>query len=44
MKLCTDNGAMIAARGYFAALHEQPADPFDFEVQPSLSMMARFEA
>ncbi len=44
MKLCTDNGAMIATRGYFAVLHEQPADPFDFEVQPSLSMMARFGA
>lgn len=36
--LCTDNAAMIASRGYFAALNSQPADPMYLEVNPSLSM------
>ncbi len=38
IQLCTDNGAMIAARGYISAQLETPADPYDFEVQPSLVM------
>lgn len=37
-QLCTDNAAMIATLGYFVAQKIDPADPFDFEVIPSLSM------
>jgi N6-L-threonylcarbamoyladenine synthase len=38
-KLCTDNGAMIAALGFFKAKSEQkPADPFTLEIEPNLSM------
>jgi N6-L-threonylcarbamoyladenine synthase len=38
-KLCTDNGAMIATLGCFKALHGQPtADPYNLEIEPSLSM------
>ena len=40
IQLCTDNAAMIAAFGYFRAHIDQPADPYDLEVQPSLSMTA----
>ena len=40
IQLCTDNAAMIAALGYFRAHTDQPADPYDLEVQPSLSMTA----
>jgi N6-L-threonylcarbamoyladenine synthase len=38
MNLCTDNAAMIASMGYYYAQKNQPTDPFDMEVQPSLSM------
>lgn len=38
IQLCTDNAAMIAALGYFRAQIDPPADPYDLEVQPSLSM------
>jgi N6-L-threonylcarbamoyladenine synthase len=38
MNLCTDNAAMIATLGYYYAQKKQPADPFDLEVIPSLSM------
>ncbi|MGZ6005257.1 MAG: tRNA (adenosine(37)-N6)-threonylcarbamoyltransferase complex transferase subunit TsaD [Candidatus Saccharimonadales bacterium] len=38
-KLCTDNGAMVAALGCFQALHKQPtADPYSLDIQPNLSM------
>jgi N6-L-threonylcarbamoyladenine synthase len=38
-KLCTDNGAMIAALGGFKATHKQSiADSFTLEIQPNLSM------
>ena len=40
IQLCTDNAAMIAALGYFRAHIDQPTDPYDMEVQPSLSMTA----
>ena len=40
IQLCTDNAAMIAALGYFRSQIDQPADPYDLEVQPSLSMTA----
>lgn len=36
--LCTDNGAMVATLGYYYAAKQQPADPYDLEVIPSLSM------
>ena len=39
IQLCTDNAAMIAALGYFRAHIDQPTDPYDMEVQPSLSML-----
>jgi N6-L-threonylcarbamoyladenine synthase len=39
MKLCGDNGAMIAALGYYhAALGRPVADPYTLEVSPGLSM------
>ena len=39
MKLCTDNGAMIATLGYFKHALDQPtADPYSLEIQPNLSM------
>lgn len=38
MQLCTDNAAMIATLGYYVAQKKDPADPYDFEVVPSLSM------
>lgn len=39
MKLCTDNGAMIATLGaYTALLGQAPADPMTLEIAPNLSM------
>lgn len=39
MKLCTDNGAMIATLGCFHIKHIQPkADPYTLDIQPNLSM------
>lgn len=39
MKLCTDNGAMIATLGCFKMQHNQPtADPFSLDPAPNLSM------
>jgi N6-L-threonylcarbamoyladenine synthase len=39
LKLCGDNGAMIAALGYFHAAHNQPqADAYTLESVPNLSM------
>ena len=38
MQLCTDNGAMIGALGYYVAQKIDPTDPFEVEVVPSLSM------
>lgn len=39
IKLCTDNGAMIAALGYFMAKYKQSTvDPFSVDIDPSLSM------
>lgn len=40
IELCTDNAAMIASLGYYRAQIDPPADPYDMEVQPSLSMTA----
>jgi N6-L-threonylcarbamoyladenine synthase len=38
MSLCTDNAAMIGTLGYYYAQKNQPTQPFDVEVVPSLSM------
>ncbi len=39
VKLCTDNGAMIATLGCYKAIHKQPsADPYALETKPNLSM------
>ncbi len=39
MKLCTDNGAMIATLGCFKMEKDQPvADPYTLDIQPNLSM------
>ena len=39
IKLCTDNGAMIAVLGCFMAQAKLPiADPYSLEISPSLSM------
>lgn len=38
-KLCTDNGAMIAALGCFKMqAGQEPADPYSLEIAPNLSM------
>lgn len=38
IQLCTDNGAMVAALGYYYAQVQPPADPYNVDVVPSLSM------
>lgn len=39
LKLCTDNGAMIATLGAYQALLDQsPADAYSLDIQPNLSM------
>ena len=38
MQLCTDNAAMIGALAYYQAQKVAPADPYNLEVIPSLSM------
>jgi N6-L-threonylcarbamoyladenine synthase len=39
MKLCTDNGAMVASLGYFMAKYSQPAvNPYTLDIAPNLSM------
>lgn len=39
IKLCTDNGAMIATLGsYKAMLNQPPADPYTLTINPNLSM------
>jgi N6-L-threonylcarbamoyladenine synthase len=39
MKLCTDNGAMVATLGCFKVLLDQPtADPYTLPIAPNLSM------
>lgn len=39
VKLCTDNGAMVATQGCFQAMHNKPtADPYTLDVYPNLSM------
>lgn len=39
MKLCTDNGAMIAAYGcYMAEFGHETADPYSLDIVPNLSM------
>lgn len=38
MNLCTDNAAMIAALAYYQSQFEQPINPRELEVVPSLSM------
>jgi len=39
MKLCTDNGAMIATLGCYKAMLGQPtADPYSLDIAPNLSM------
>ena len=43
IQLCTDNAAMIGALAYYRSQIDRPADPYDFEVQPSLSMTALME-
>jgi N6-L-threonylcarbamoyladenine synthase len=39
LKLCTDNGAMVATLGCFkATLHQEEADAYTLSIQPNLSM------
>lgn len=39
VKLCTDNGAMIATLGCFKAMNNQPtADPYSLNIEPNLTM------
>ncbi|MCX6729014.1 MAG: tRNA (adenosine(37)-N6)-threonylcarbamoyltransferase complex transferase subunit TsaD [Candidatus Saccharibacteria bacterium] len=38
MNLCTDNAAMIASLGFYFSQKNVPADPFELEVEPSISM------
>lgn len=37
-QLCTDNAAMIATLGAYYAAQRDPIDPYQLEVQPSISM------
>lgn len=39
--LCTDNAAMTATLGYYQSQKQQPVNPFELEVLPSLSMTKR---
>ncbi len=39
-KLCTDNGAMIAALGFYKAQQNRYVDPRDLSIEPSLKMGA----
>lgn len=41
INLCTDNAAMIASLGYYRSLSNSPFDPYQLEVEPSLSMSKR---
>ena len=43
MSLCTDNAAMIATLAYYRSSLDQPIDPYDMEVQPSLSMLSNLQ-
>ena len=38
MQYCTDNGAMIAAMGYYLAQAERTIDPLDLRTDPSLAI------
>jgi N6-L-threonylcarbamoyladenine synthase len=38
MNLCTDNAAMIASLGFYFSQKNVPANPFELEVEPSISM------
>ncbi len=38
MNLCTDNAAMIATLGYYAAQQRTPTNPHEVTIQPSLAM------
>ncbi len=38
MNLCTDNAAMIASLGFYFSQKNEPSDPFELEVEPSISM------
>jgi N6-L-threonylcarbamoyladenine synthase len=39
IKLCTDNGAMVATLGCFKAmLDQEPVDPYKLQIEPNLSM------
>lgn len=40
IQLCTDNGAMIAALGYYYAQKKDASDPYQVEVVPSVSMVS----
>lgn len=40
IQLCTDNGAMVAALGYYRAQKLSPTSPYNLEVKPSISMTA----
>ena len=39
ISLCTDNGAMIAALGYYAAQNRQPDSPLNLDINPSLPLV-----
>lgn len=39
INLCTDNAAMVASLGYYYSQQQQPTDPYDLEVEPSISMV-----
>jgi N6-L-threonylcarbamoyladenine synthase len=38
IRLCTDNGAMVAVSGYYQAVHGKQADPKTLDIVPNLSM------
>lgn len=38
ISLCTDNGAMIASLGYYAATYKKPDNPLELDINPSLTL------
>lgn len=40
IQLCTDNASMVASLGFYRSQIDSPSDPYDLEVQPSLTMLS----
>ena len=38
ISLCTDNAAMVASKGFWSAKQGNPEDPYNLQIEPSLTM------